>query len=89
MWTVNHYLAVMTAAAVAAGRLTVPTRPLSQFSWPISYEALAHIWVGAMAGMWLAGAGQFYLWVALAVTAWEVICFLFLRKKEGEGEGPT
>ena len=39
---------VLVSLLIAAGRFTVPGHDLS---WPGSYEALAHIWVGALMAM--------------------------------------
>lgn len=51
-------LAAVTAG-VAFGRFTVPTRPSQAFGWPLTYEAIAHVSWGAMAGgalcCWLLG----------------------------------
>ncbi len=40
-WTPAQTLGIVLAALAAALRLTVPTRPVGAFSWPLTYEALA------------------------------------------------
>lgn len=75
----GEWLSALGALAACAARLSVPTRPASAFGWPLTCEALAHVFVGGLLGAWLAGAGRFFLWLALGVTAFEIGCFLLLR----------
>jgi hypothetical protein len=59
----------------ALGRFTASGQGLS---WPGSYEAFAHIWVGFLiaAAIYAPGARRFSLWALAAITAIEIIAFL-------------
>jgi hypothetical protein len=48
-------LAVLLVGSLVVGllRFSVPTRGLDTFSWPGSYEALAHLWLGVLVGVGL------------------------------------
>lgn len=52
-WSYHEWVWAGLALLVALGRLSVPTRPLRQFGWPLSYEAIAHIVTGMLMGMWI------------------------------------
>jgi hypothetical protein len=78
------YLIVASAVLMVLGRLTTPTRALQ--GWPLTYEALAHIWIGMMlawASSALAPIRKMTTrdrWLCLAavgaVTVFEVVAFL-------------
>lgn len=73
----NAILIIVTSLLVVALRFTVPDRPV--FTWPGSYEALAHIWVGVLIclavqdaprGVWRKNVP---LWSVAIITVVEVI----------------
>lgn len=65
------FVIFFSAVAVAAGRLTVPGHGLS---WPGSYEAFAHIWVGAMLVLALQ-KNKLALVLLIALTVFETVMF--------------
>lgn len=71
------FLLLLTAVAVAAGRFAVPGHGLS---WAGSYEAVAHIWVGAMlviaVGHWREAEGKVAAGLLAALTVLETVMFL-------------
>ncbi len=76
-------LLLISALLIVVGRFTVPSHGLS---WPGSYEAIAHIWVGILC------AGIYYEWgttnawwiagVLILTTAFETLMFFVWPKKE-------
>ena len=42
------------------------------------FQAVAHLWVGGLLGAWMASQSRFYLRLALALSAIEVVCFLLV-----------
>lgn len=64
---------------LALCRFTVPTRPASEFSWALSYEACAHVFVGGLLGAWLVSKQKGYLAMATSLLVIEVTCFLLLH----------
>lgn len=76
-------LLVVLSLLVALGRLTVPTRPLS--GWPLTYEALAHLWVGVLLAVavcrWREAEGKPAACLLGLLTAFEVGMFLLGRLK--------
>jgi hypothetical protein len=62
--------------AVGAGRLFVPGHDLS---WAGTYEAVAHLWVGAMFGAWFVGRQSRYLWAIGVLTAVESVMFALMK----------
>lgn len=73
----------LVAAAMAGGRFLVPGHALS---WPGTYEAFAHLWIGTMCGAWWfdreVQAIPFtvfrkskYLWAVGLTTVLEVVMF--------------
>ena len=73
---------ILLSLLICAARLTIQTRPVDRFSWPITYEAIAHIVVGILFGLWLGTQRRSYLWMAIGVTFFEVICFLLISTRE-------
>ena len=69
MWAI-----ILLSLFIAVGRFTVPGHGLS---WPGSYEAAAHIWVGFLIAMIVLDEDR-WLAVALltALTALETVMFL-------------
>lgn len=62
---------VIGSVLVAAGRFTVPGHGAS---WPGSYEAVAHIWVGVLMALGFVGEHKKVAWLALAlITVVEVV----------------
>jgi hypothetical protein len=60
-----------------AGRFTVPGHDV--FSWPVTYEDFAHMWLGGMLVGFLAdwrGHGWLCLWFFVMVTLFEIAMFL-------------
>lgn len=78
------YLVIISALLVLVGRLTVPTRELQ--GWPLTYEAIAHIWIGMMLAWGVSGLRLVRQmttrdrWLCLGalvtVTVFEVAAFL-------------
>jgi hypothetical protein len=64
-----------TCLLFVAGRFAVPGHGLS---WPGTYEALAHIWVGAVLAAWWFDRRNWLAYAAAlgATTALEVVMFL-------------
>jgi hypothetical protein len=60
------WLIVIGSVLVAAGRFTVPSHGVS---WPGSYEAMAHIWVGVLICLGFTGSHKKEAWIALALTS--------------------
>jgi hypothetical protein len=71
---------IVASVAVAVGRFTVPSHG---FSWPGTYEAIAHIWVGVLIGFGCKardGDTRHLSWWALAaITAVEVGAAVLLK----------
>ena len=59
-------LVVMGSVLVGLGRFTVPGHGLS---WPGTYEAFAHIWVGVLLCLGFVGNHRKLAWVALVATS--------------------
>lgn len=60
------WLIVLGSVLVAAGRFAVPGHGVS---WPGSYEAVAHIWVGILICLGFTGNHRKAAWIALASTS--------------------
>jgi hypothetical protein len=73
-------LIILASSLVAAGRFTVPGHG---FSWPGTYEAIAHIWVGFLVGVGVCARDRDtrkLAWLALAViTLVEVAAAVWLK----------
>ena len=86
--TTNERLAIWAllgfSLLAAAGRLTVPGRPLSAFGWPLTYEALAHLWCGVLLGaacFAALGGVRRLSWACLGVLAlYEALMFAFTAR---------
>jgi hypothetical protein len=74
---VSKNIIVVTAVLISIGRFTVPGHGLS---WPGSYEALAHIWIGVMVAVtyyrWRSPTGWAALTALVATSALETVMFL-------------
>lgn len=78
------YIILASAVLIIAGRLSIPTRELQ--GWPLTYEAIAHIWIGMMLACGISGIRAVRemasrdRWLCLgafgAVTVFEVLAFL-------------
>lgn len=70
-------LIIASAVLVSVGRFTVPGHGLS---WPGSYEAFAHIWIGVMATTtyfcWRKPAGWASLIALVLTSTLETVMFL-------------
>jgi hypothetical protein len=76
---------IIVSVLCAAGRLVIPGHKLS---WPGTYEAMAHVWVGFLLAVaispryrtfspkvrWLA------VWMLVALTVTEVVLFVLEKK---------
>jgi hypothetical protein len=53
-------LLLIFALSLSVGllRFSVPTRGFDTFSWPGTYEALAHLWLGVLIGAGLIGTPE-------------------------------
>jgi uncharacterized membrane protein YfcA len=75
--TVAVWLLIAATLFFAAGRFFVPGHAPS---WPGTYEAAAHIWVGALIGAWVADrdvrSSRWCLVLAVLLTAVETVAFL-------------
>lgn len=71
-WHVVGIIAIIMAGA----RFTIPVHPITPHG---SYEAFAHLFVGGLIGAWLASWKHFYLFVALALSAVELVAFFTLK----------
>lgn len=64
------------------GRLTVATRPFSKFSWNLTYEALAHLWVGILIGLilslWFKADRLVCVYLTSFIVLFEIVCFMSL-----------
>jgi len=60
------WLIVVGSVLVAGGRFTVPGHAVS---WPGSYEAMAHIWVGVLLCLGFTGDHKKQAWIALGLTS--------------------
>lgn len=76
-------LLLISTAFIVVGRFTVPSHGLS---WPGSYEAIAHIWVGLVAAAIYYEWGTERAWWCAAVliltTAFETVMFFVWPKKK-------
>lgn len=61
MWSI-----VIGSLLIAAGRFAIPGHGLS---WPGSYEAVAHIWVGVLICLGFTGDHKKEAWVALGLIS--------------------
>jgi len=68
---------VITAIAVGLGRFTVPGHGLS---WPGTYEAFAHIWLGWMIGVAMFKKDYRVLAIALLVLLSLFELWMFLNR---------
>ncbi len=66
-----RFLIVIASLLVAGGRFTVPGHGLS---WPGTYEALAHLWAGAL--IVLAFRSRLALGALVLLSLLEVVLFL-------------
>jgi hypothetical protein len=69
---VTKYLLPALCAGLAIGRFFVPTHGLSPAG---SYEAVAHLVVGGLAGAWLVSKRWDYLGLLVGLTAVELVAF--------------
>lgn len=61
----TNVLAIGTAVLVFAGRYTIPTVGLS---WPVTFQALSHIWAGVLiALLWQARGKWITGWICLTI----------------------
>ncbi len=65
---------VSVSLLIGIGRFTVPGHGLS---WPGSYEALAHLWVGGLLGAWWNRHDAKLLWAVGLLSLLEVIMAVF------------
>ena len=70
------WLIVIGSVLVAAGRFTVPGHGVS---WPGSYEAVAHIWVGILLCLGFVGAHRKAAWIALVLISIVEVVMAALR----------
>ena len=65
------WLIVIGSVLVAGGRFAVPGHGVS---WPGSYEAVAHIWVGVLICLGFTGNHKKEAWIALGlITLLEIV----------------
>jgi hypothetical protein len=65
---------IILSLLVAVGRFLVPGH---ESSWPGTYEAMAHIWVGFLIGMGFYSNEKVFAWgLLLIITVLEVIMFM-------------
>ncbi len=75
--SIGQIVLLVSTVLVLVGRCTIPGHGLS---WPGTYEALSHIWVGLLIGLWWKSRDRWLL-IALAVTTvFETIMFLLRTK---------
>lgn len=67
---------IATAILAAYFRLSIPPHPLSEQG---SYQALAHIFVGALFGAYFSGGKRLYLVLGSLLTVWEVAVAIITR----------
>lgn len=65
---------VLLIVALAFGILRF-SMPSHQLSLPGTYEAFAHLFLGALIGAWLVSKNKFYLFLILALSAVETVAF--------------
>jgi len=65
---------ILFALFVAVGRLTIETRH-NVPTWGMSYEAIAHLFVGGIFAAALITRAPLYWWIVGLLTVWEVVCF--------------
>ena len=74
MYQLQVIIIVLASVAIAMGRFTVPGHGLS---WPGSYEAFAHIWVGILIAISFSRALRVPTLICLVViTVLETVIFL-------------
>lgn len=73
----NGSILLLTALTLL-GRVFYQTRGADTFSWSGSYEAVAHVWVGVLIGLWIAGSKPARA-CAIAVTLAEIVAFMFWK----------
>ncbi len=73
---------IVISLLVAIGRFLIPGHDLS---WPGTYEAFAHIWVGLLIGMcigsvrlgtWRVAICQVPFWCLVSITVLETVMFV-------------
>ena len=70
-------LALFVIAAIfSVIRFFIPSHPLSPSG---SYQALAHLFVGGLIGAWMASKEKWYGFLALGLTAVELVAFFSLK----------
>lgn len=74
----KHTLLALLVAAFAVSRFFMPSHAVT---WPLAYEAFAHILVGALFGALLATKKEEYFWWLVVLTIVESIAFFLLRGK--------
>ena len=70
------WLIVIGSVLVAAGRFTVPGHGAS---WPGSYEAVAHIWVGVLLALGFIGDHKKAAWFALGLISVVEVVMVLLK----------
>lgn len=76
-------LLLISAAFIVLGRFTVPSHGIS---WPGSYEAMSHIWVGIVSAViyyeWGTTNAWWFAGVLILTTVFETVMFFVWPKKE-------
>lgn len=74
-WKMKYTVGIVIASAIIwIGRFLVPGHDIS---WPGTYEAFAHIWVGSLLTLcFLKNYRKISIWCLLGITALEVVMFM-------------
>lgn len=49
-----------------------------------SFQAFAHLWVGGLMGGWVATRHEYLIWLVIALSILEIVCFLAFRMKNDQ-----
>jgi 1,4-dihydroxy-2-naphthoate octaprenyltransferase len=74
----HWFVLVLLTVAFGVLRFTMPSQPLS---WPGTYQAFAHIFLGFLLGAFVVSRKWHYLFFVLALSAVELTAFIMLHKQ--------
>ncbi len=72
----TRLILIVVALAFAVGRFFIPTHQISPAG---SYEAFSHLFVGGLAGAWLATRNGLCAALAVALSVVELLAFFALK----------
>lgn len=71
-----YSILLLLSIVVAVSRVLMPSRGFDSFSPTGTLEALQHILVGCLIGVWIATKDEAYLWMFGVLTALEIFIFV-------------